>query len=323
MKIAVAHGDGIGKEVIPPCIDILDLLLEDLEFIDLDIGYARWAREGAAITDADIDLIKQADCMILGAVTSVPGNGVVVRLRKTLDLFANVRPFESYNLSPYELKLTIIRENLEGLYAGVEEISRDAAVTKRVITRQNTERLATFVSTLKNVKKITIVHKANVLKSDIFFRDVCVRVLQKHEIPYNEMYVDAAAYNLIRHPQMFDYILTSNLFGDILSDEAAALIGGLGLCPSANIGADFAIFEPIHGSAPHIAGRGVANPVGAILSVGLLLDWLGDREKAMSVKTSVKKTLNQGFRTPDLGGTSSTKEVAQEIMRNLIADDFS
>jgi methanogen homoisocitrate dehydrogenase len=323
MKIAVAQGDGVGKEVIPPCIEILDLLLEDLEFINIDIGYARWAREGAAITDADIDLIKQADCMMLGAVTSVPGSSVVVRLRKTLDLFANVRPFESYNLTPHQLNLTIIRENLEGLYAGVEEISRDAAATKRVITRYNTERLASFASSLKNVKRITIVHKANVLKSDIFFRDVCARVLQKYEIPYNEMHVDTAAYNLIRHPQMFDYILTSNLFGDVLSDEAAALIGGLGLCPSANIGADFAIFEPVHGSAPHIAGRDVANPVGAILSAGLLLDWLGDREKAVSVKTSVKKTLNRGFRTPDLGGTSSTKEVAQEIMRNLIADDSS
>lgn len=323
MKIAVAQGDGVGKEVIPPCIEILDLLLEDLEFINLDIGYARWAREGAPITEADIDLIKQADCMILGAVTSVPGSSVVGRLRKTLDLFANMRPFESYNLTPYGLHLTIIRENLEGLYSGVEEISRDVAVTKRVITRHNVERLASFASTLKNVKRITIVHKANVLKSDIFFRDVCVRVLQKHDVPYNEMYVDAAAYNLIKHPEMFDHILTSNLFGDILSDEAAALIGGLGLCPSANIGADFAIFEPIHGSAPHIAGRGVANPVGAILSVSLLLDWFGDREKAMSVRASVKKTLDQGFRTPDLGGTCSTKEVAQEIMRNLITDDFS
>jgi methanogen homoisocitrate dehydrogenase len=317
MKIAVAQGDGVGKEVIPPCIEILDLLLTDVEFINLDIGYDRWSREGAPITDSDIGLIKQADCMLLGAVTSVPGSSVIVRLRKTFDLFANMRPFESYDLTPNELHLSIIRENLEGLYAGVEEISKDVAVTKRVITRRNVERLASFASTLQNVKKITIVHKANVLKSDIFFRDVCASVLQEYNVAYDEMYVDAAAYNLIRHPKMFDHILTSNLFGDILSDEAAALIGGLGLCPSANIGTDFAIFEPVHGSAPHIAGRGVANPVGAILSTGLLLDWFGEREKALEVKTSVKKTLSRGFRTPDLGGTSSTQEVGREVMRNL------
>jgi methanogen homoisocitrate dehydrogenase len=317
MKIAVAQGDGVGKEVIPPCIEILNLLLNDPEFIDLDIGYAKWVREGAPITDADIDLIKQADCMLLGAVTSTPGSSVVVRLRKTLDLFANLRPFQSYDLTPYELCLTIIRENLEGLYAGVEEVSRDAAVTKRVITRYNVERLASFASTLQNVKKVTIVHKANVLKSDVFFRDVCARVLEERNVPYNEMYVDTAAYNLIKHPEMFDHILTSNLFGDILSDEAAALVGGLGLCPSANIGADFAIFEPVHGSAPHIAGRGIANPVGAILSVRMLLDWSGEHEKAMLLKASVKKTIDRGIRTPDLGGTSSTEEVARETIRNL------
>jgi methanogen homoisocitrate dehydrogenase len=317
MKIAVAQGDGVGKEVIPPCIEILNLLLMGPEFIDLDIGYAKWAREGAPITDLDIDLIKQADCMLLGAVTSVPGGSVVVRLRKTFDLFANLRPFRSYDLTPHKLNLTIIRENLEGLYAGKEEVSEDVAVTKRVITRYNSERLASFASTLPNVKKITIVHKANVLKSDVFFRDICVRVLQQHRVSYDEMYVDTAAYNLIKYPETFDHILTSNLFGDILSDEAAALTGSLGLCPSANIGPNYAIFEPIHGSAPNIAGRGIANPVGAILSVRMLLEWAGEYGKAMLVDTSVKKTIEKGVMTPDLGGTSSTEEVTREIIRSL------
>ncbi|MEI7827806.1 MAG: isocitrate/isopropylmalate family dehydrogenase [Euryarchaeota archaeon] len=317
MKIAVAQGDGVGQEVIPPCLEILNLLLKGPEFIDLDIGYAKWAREGAPITDSDIDLIKQADCMLLGAVTTAPGSSVVVRLRRAFDLFANIRPFRSYDLTPHALNLTIIRENLEGLYAGIEEVSGDVAVTKRVITRYNTERLASFASTLQNVKKITIVHKANVLKSDVFFRDVCIRVLHEHHVYYDEMYVDAAAYNLIKHPEMFDHILTSNLFGDILSDEAAALTGGLGLCPSANIGPNYAIFEPIHGSAPNIAGRGIANPVGAILSVRMLLEWAGEYSKAIQVDTSVKKTIEKGVMTPDLGGTSSTEEVTREIMRNL------
>ena len=317
MKIAVAQGDGVGKEIIPPCIDILNLLLTGPKFIDLDIGYSKWAREGAPITDSDIGLIKQTDCMLLGAVTSVPGSSVVVRLRRTFDLFANLRPFRSYDLTRYLLNMTIIRENLEGLYAGKEEVSVDTAVTKRVITRYNTERLASFASTLQNVKKITIVHKANVLKSDILFRDVCARVLEEHHISYDEMYVDAAAYNLIKHPEMFDHILTSNLFGDVLSDEAAGLVGGLGLCPSANIGPDYAIFEPIHGSAPNIAGRGIANPIGAILSAKMLLEWAGERSKAILLDNAVKKTIKNGVKTPDLGGTNSTKEVTRSIISYL------
>jgi methanogen homoisocitrate dehydrogenase len=317
MKIAVAQGDGVGKEVIPPCIDILNLLLQNPKFIDLDIGYSKWAREGTPITDLDIDLIKQTDCMLLGAVTTAPGSSVVVRLRRTFDLFANLRPFRSYDLTPYSLNMTIIRENLEGLYAGKEEVSVDAAVTKRVVTRYNTERLASFASMLQKVKKVTIVHKANVLKSDVFFRDICARVLGEHSISYDEMYVDAAAYNLIKHPEMFDHILTSNLFGDILSDEAAGLIGGLGLCPSANIGPDYAIFEPIHGSAPNIAGRGIANPIGAILSAKMLLEWAGERNKAILLDNAVKQTIKNGVKTPDLGGTNSTKEVTRSIISCL------
>lgn len=315
MKIAIAEGDGIGKEVVPPCVELLGLLLENVEFITVEIGYAKWMREGLPITDEDIELIRQADCMLAGAVTSVPGYSVVVRLRKAFDLFANVRPFTSYALTPYGLDLTIIRENLEGLYSGNEEVSLDRAVTERVVTRSKTERLATFASALRGVERVTIVHKANVLKSDVLFRDVCARVLQDHGIRYDEMYVDAAAYNLIKHPDKFSCILTSNLFGDILSDEAAALVGSLGLCPSANVGPDFAIFEPIHGSAPHLAGSGRANPIGAILSAKMLLEWSGQLDKAALLDASVRQTLKKGIMTPDLGGTSSTADVAREIVR--------
>ncbi len=316
MKIAIAEGDGIGKEVVPPCVELLDLLLDDVEFITVEIGYAKWKREGLPITDEDIELIRQADCMLAGAVTSVPGYSVVVRLRKAFDLFANVRPFKSYALTQYGLDLVIIRENLEGLYSGIEDLSSDRAITERVVTRSTTERLARFASTLKDVKSVTIVHKANVLKSDVLFRDTCARVLHERGIRYDEMYVDAAAYNLIKHPDDFDCILTSNLFGDILSDEAAALIGSLGLCPSANIGPSFAIFEPIHGSAPHLAGSGRANPIGAILSAKMLLEWSGQHDQAALLETSVRQTLKNGIKTPDLGGTNSTAEVAREIIRH-------
>ncbi len=317
MKIAVAKGDGIGKEVIPPCIDVLDLLLDDVEFIPVQIGYDKWMQAGLPITDEDIELIQQADCMLAGAVTSVPGYSVVVRLRRAFDLYANVRPFTSYALTPFGLDLVIIRENLEGLYSGKEEVSKDRAVTERVVTRSNIERLATFASLLKGVERVTIVHKANVLHSDVLFRDVCVHILQQHGIPYDEMYVDAAAYHLIKHPDKFNCILTSNLFGDILSDEAAALVGSLGLCPSASVGSDFALFEPIHGSAPHLAGSGTANPIGAILSAKMLLEWSGHHGKAALLEAAVRETIQRGIRTPDLGGTNSTSDVAREIV-NII-----
>ena len=319
MKIAVAQGDGVGLEVIPPAVEILKLLLDNIEFVEVEIGQRRWLNEGMAITEDDINLIKSCDCMLFGAITSVPGQSVVVRLRKALDLFVNVRPFESLAVSPYKVNFRIVRENQEGLYSGVEEISDDLAITERIITRAETKRLAAFACSLKDVKKITIVHKANVLRSDIFFRDICVSVIESHNIPYSEMYVDAAAYNLIKHPERFDHILTSNLFGDILSDEAAALVGSLGACPSANIGVQYAMFEPVHGSAPAIAGKGIANPIGAILSCKMLLEWAGKYDKASLLNDSVKRTVASGIVTYDLNGTSTTKEVSNTIIKNLEA----
>ena len=317
MKIAVAQGDGVGLEVIPPAVEILKLLLNNIEFVNVEIGHRRWLKEGTAITEDDIDLIKSCDCMLFGAITSVPEQSVVVRLRKALDLFVNIRPFESLAVSPYKVNFTIVRENQEGLYSGVEEISDDLAVTERIITRAETKRLAAFACNLKDVKKITVVHKANVLRSDIFFRDICVSVIESCNIPYTEMFVDAAAYNLIKHPDRFDHILTSNLFGDILSDEAAALVGSLGACPSANIGVQHAMFEPVHGSAPTIAGKGIANPIGAILSCKMLLEWAGKYDKARLLDNSVKRTVISGITTCDLGGTSTTKEVSDTIIKNL------
>jgi methanogen homoisocitrate dehydrogenase len=317
MKIAVAQGDGVGPEVIPPAVDVLELLLDKTEFVNVEIGHSRWLKEGVAITEDDIELIKSCDCMLFGAITSVPGQSIVVRLRRVLDLFANVRPFESLPISPYRVNFKIVRENQEGLYSGVEEISEDMAITERIITKTETKRLTTFACGLKDVKKITVVHKANVLKSDIFFRDICLSVIQSHSIPYDEMYVDTAAYNLIKHPDKFDHILTSNLFGDILSDEAAALVGSLGACPSANLGVQYAMFEPVHGSAPHIAGNGIANPIGAILSCKMLLEWAGYYDKASLLNESVQRTIASGIATYDLGGRSTTKEVVDAIIKNL------
>ncbi|MFA4936567.1 MAG: isocitrate/isopropylmalate family dehydrogenase, partial [Candidatus Methanoperedens sp.] len=164
-------------------------------------------------------------------------------------------------------------------------------------------------------KRLTIVHKANVLKSDSFFRDVCISVIKRRGISYNEMLVDAMAYDLILNPQKYDVIVTENLFGDILSDVAAAIAGGLGLCPSANIGDRYALFEPIHGSAPDIAGKGIANPIAAILSVRMMLEWMGRTKEAIAISRAVDEVLKEGIKTPDLGGSCSTADVAKAIAR--------
>ncbi len=325
MKIAVAPGDGIGKEVIPAALDVLDVFGLDIEKIPLDIGYGKWERTGNALTDEDMDIIKGCDCILFGAITTPPDpnyKSVLMRLRKELDLYANIRPFiplEKVTLPcSKEFDFVIVRENTEGMYSGVEELHENVAYTTRVITRKGSERIAETACRLaKERKKLTVVHKANVMKSDSFFRDVCIGVAKKNGISYNEMLVDSMAYDLVLRPQRYDVILTTNLFGDILSDVAAAVAGGLGLCPSANIGERYALFEPIHGSAPDIAGKGIANPIAAILSVKMMLEWAGWEKEASLIMTAVNSVLQDGITTPDLGGTYSTKDVAATIARRV------
>jgi methanogen homoisocitrate dehydrogenase len=324
MKIAIVPGDGIGKEVIPAALSVLDAFGLDIEKIPLEIGYGKWERTGSALTDDDIDLIKECDCVLFGAITTPPDpnyKSVLVRLRKELDLYANIRPFSPLKTVKLpcakKFDFIIVRENTEGMYSGVEELHEDAAYTTRVITRKGCERIAERACALAKTRKknITIVHKANVLKSDSFFRDVCTGVAKRNGISYNEMLVDAMAYDLILRPEKYDVIVTTNLFGDILSDEAAAIAGGLGLCPSANTGDRYALFEPIHGSAPDIAGKGIANPIAAVLSVKMMLKWAGRAKEAASIGRAVDVVLQQGIVTPDLGGSYSTVDVSDAIAK--------
>ncbi len=326
MKIAIVPGDGIGREVIPAALTVLDALGLEIEKITLEIGYGKWERKGSAITDEDISIIKECDCVLFGAITTPPDpnyKSVLVRLRKELDLYANIRPFVP--LTNVKLPCTkkfdfvIVRENTEGMYSGMEILQEDAAYTTRVVTRKGSERIAEKACILaKGTKKeITIVHKANVLKSDSFFRDICIGVAKKNGISYHEMLVDSMAYDLILRPEKHDVILTTNLFGDILSDEAAAIAGGLGLCPSGNIGDRHALFEPIHGSAPDIAGKGIANPIAAILSVKMMLEWMGKTKEAGAIGRAVESTLAKGVATPDLGGFSSTLDVSNSVAKSL------
>jgi methanogen homoisocitrate dehydrogenase len=324
MKIAIVPGDGIGKEVIPAALSVLDAFGLDIEKTPLEIGYGKWERTGSALTDDDLDIIKDCDCVLFGAITTPPDpnyKSVLVRLRKELDLYANIRPFSPLKTVKLpcakKFDFIIVRENTEGMYSGVEELHEDAAYTTRVITRKGCERIAERACALAKTRKknITIVHKANVLKSDSFFRDVCTGVAKRNGISYNEMLVDAMAYDLILRPEKYDVIVTTNLFGDILSDEAAAIAGGLGLCPSANTGDRYALFEPIHGSAPDIAGKGIANPIAAVLSVKMMLKWAGRAKEAASIGRAVDVVLQQGIVTPDLGGSYSTVDVSDAIAK--------
>lgn len=332
MKIAVVPGDGIGREVIPAALSVLDAFNLKIEKVPLEIGYGKWERTGSALTDEDISIIKECSCVLFGAITTPPDPGyksVLVRLRKELDLYANIRPFAPLKnvRLPCETKafdFIIVRENTEGMYSGVEELHEDAAYTTRVITRRGSERIAGSACRIAGgrKKRITIVHKANVLKSDSFFRDVCKGVAKKDGITYGEMLVDAMAYDMVMHPDRYDVIVTTNLFGDILSDLAAALVGGLGLCPSANIGEKYALFEPVHGSAPDIAGRGIANPIAAILSVKMMLEWMDKTEEAFAIGKAVDSVLLQGITTPDLGGEYSTMDVSNAIIKSILNQNF-
>lgn len=315
-SIAVIGGDGIGPEVIRSALAILKAVGVEIEEVPVEVGFERWKRTGTAMTDEDLEIIKGCRCILFGAITTPPDpnyRSVLLRLRKELDLYANIRPFSRKGLD-----FIIVRENTEGLYSGIEELGDEEARTVRVITLDGSRRIAKKACELTaRRKRLTIVHKSNVLRSDRLFLKVCKEVAEEHGILYDDMLVDAAAYNLVLHPEKFDVMVTTNLFGDILSDEAAGVIGSLGLCASANLGERYALFEPIHGSAPDIAGKGIANPIGAIRSAAMMADWLGDSAKARLIEEAVIWSLDKGITTPDLGGSHTTKDVTDAIASHL------
>lgn len=317
MRIAVVEGDGIGHEVIPVAKRALEVLRPDFDFYSVDVGFGKWQRCGEAITAQDMGDLSSADAILFGAITTPPDPGyrsVIVQIRKTLDLYANLRPVFGKGFD-----IIIVRENTEGLYSGVEKIEEDSACTVRCITRRGSERIARCACRLvKKRRELTIGHKANVLKADAFFRDICIAEARKAGVPFRECYIDALCLDVLQHPERYDVILTENMFGDIISDVAAFLVGGLGVLPSGNIGDQHALFEPVHGSAPDIAGKNVANPIAALRSAGMLLSYSArDPVSAQRIEEAIGRVLAQGIRTRDLGGNATTTEFGDHVIREL------
>lgn len=316
-KIAVVEGDGIGHEVIPVARRILEMLHPEFEYFTVEVGYGMWERTGCPCADREIADLKSADAVLFGAITTPPMKdyqSVVLRIRKALDLYANLRPVKGDGFD-----IMIVRENTEGLYSGIEEISPDRATTLRVVSRTGSERIARTAIRLVQQRSghLTIGHKANVLKSDVLFRDTCSREAKAAGVSFNDRFIDALALDLLQHPTAYDVVVTTNIFGDIISDVASYLVGGLGLVPSANIGDRYALFEPVHGSAPDIAGKNIANPIAAIRSAAMLLEYLGDRSGAGIIESSINHVLVQGIRTRDLGGAAGTREFGEAVLREI------
>lgn len=368
-RIAWLPGDGTGVDVLDAAKIVLDKIDLDAEYINGDIGWEYWCKEGDALPQRTIDLLNKVDAALFGAITSKPvkeaekelisdlkGKGLVyrspiVRMRQLFDLYICLRPCKAYIGNPLNFKdnidLVIFRENTEDLYAGVEfnpvpvELSQilsnlsknfahfshlkedEYAISCKINTRKGSEKIirAGFDFARKNRrKKVTIVHKANVVRaSDGLFLDIAKQISKEYpEIQYDEANVDAMTMWLLKNPNNYDVMIAPNLYGDIISDLAAQLVGGLGFGCSGNIGDKLAVFEPSHGSAPKYAGQHKVNPIATILAAKMMLDWLGEKDKALSIEQATAEVIKEGVvRTYDMGGTASTIDMANAIANKL------
>lgn len=330
-RVGLIRGDGIGPEVVEAALVVLNELNLPLEYVELHAGYNYYKRTGKVIEDYFFDKVREVEAVLKGPLYTPWGSGTIrsinVLLRKELDLYANVRPFRSYRgVSLRNLNITIIRENTEGLYAGIEGRIRDTAISLKIVTSKGCERITKFAfdyALNRGFKRVTAVHKANIMKeTDGLFREKFFEIARQYpSITSNEILVDAAAYHLVKNPEKFEVIVTLNMYGDILSDLVAGIVGSLGLCGSAQIGYQYAIFEPVHGVALDIAGKGVANPIGEIEAARMMLEYLaikyGDQKLLRASKAiglGIKKVIEEGnIVTPDLGGNAGTPDVAKEI----------
>ena len=363
-RIAILPGDGVGIDVVEAAMIVLREIEFDAEYIEGDIGWEFWCKEGNPLPDRTIKLLKETDACLFGAITSKPkedadkeldpslrGKGFVyfspiVRLRQEFDLYTNLRPCKAYPGNPLnyrdDIDLVIFRENTEGMYAGVEwhpipeEVKKafslhpkmkkfmdvpneDIAVSTRIMTRKACTRIvrkAFEYAREHGRKSVTMVEKPNVLReTGGFILDIARKIAGEYEdVEFWEANVDAMAMWLVKNPQDYSVLVAENLFGDIISDLAAQLVGGLGFACSGNIGDDYAVFEPTHGSAPKYTGMYKVNPTATLLAVKMMFDWLGEDEKARRLEKAVAEVIKEGnVRTYDLGGTSSTLDIARAV----------
>ncbi|MEO1381386.1 MAG: isocitrate/isopropylmalate dehydrogenase family protein [Pseudomonadota bacterium] len=356
-KIAVFQGDGIGPEIMAPTIEILHRLAQSsgaytFEMNALSAGAAHYAKSGESLPQASMDAARSADAILLSAMglpnVRYPDGTEIspqIELRKTLKLFAGVRPVTVRSGQESPLKIppgrkvdfVLIRESTEGLFfsQGAGEVTADQAQETLLITREVSEKLFRFAFNLAQTRKaskrgrgrVTCVDKANVFRAFAFFRDIFDSEAKAHpDIIADHAYVDATALWMVQKPWDFDVLVTENMFGDILSDLGAGIMGGLGLAPSADIGLEHAVFQPCHGSAPDIAGQGIANPFAMILSAAMMLDWLGQKHDyaemtrdGIRLREAVEDVVAQGQMLPrDLGGTASTKKAANAVLERLM-----
>lgn len=336
MRIAVIKGDGIGPEVVDSALRVLKATAAKyglaIEPTEVEAGDTALSRYGEAMPSRYWGIIEASDAILKGPVGESAGE-VVVKLRRGLDLYANIRPARVYpgvKALREGVDLVIVRENTEDVYVRAEYmITSDVAVALRVISRRASERIARVAFELAKSRrgKVTVVHKANVLTvTDGLFRSVAREVASRYpNVKVDEMYIDSAVMDMVRRPQDFDVILTTNLYGDILSDIAAYVTGSIGLAPSANMGDSKAMFEPVHGAAFDIAGKGIANPTATILCASWMLKWWGSRvgdgkytTAGNAIEKAVLDTLSSGAKlTPDLGGNATTVEFADEVIKRI------
>ncbi len=346
-KIAVLKGDGIGAEIVNEAIKVLDAVADKEGF---NLEYNEYLIGGSAVDvfdnpcpDETIKGCLNSDAVLFGSIGGPkwdnlpkekrPESGLL-KLRKSLGLFANIRPaiifdelVNASTLKPEVIKgvdLEVVRELTGGIYFGEPRYKdENKAYNTMVYSRDEIERIArvAFEEARKRKKKVTSVDKANVLEVSELWREVVEEVAKDYpDVELEHMYVDNAAMQLIREPKQFDVILTSNIFGDILSDEASMIVGSIGLLPSASIGGKVGLFEPIHGSAPDIAGQGIANPIATILSAAMMLDYLGEKNAAVRIKNAIKEVLAEGYRTKDIASFDAKEVVTTEEMGSLIAE---
>jgi isocitrate dehydrogenase (NAD+) len=325
-RVTLIPGDGIGPEVVAAAVRVLSATGVEFEWDTQPAGATAIGEHGSALPERTLESIRRNKVAFKGPTETPIGTGhrsVNVELRKTLDLYANLRPVKTLPgvKSRYDnVDIVVVRENTEDLYSGLEHVVVPGVVESiKIITEKASTRIAKFAFEYAKAnarRKVTAVHKANIMKlSDGLFLDCCRAVAKHHpDVTYDEMIVDNTCMQLVLDPTRFDILLLENLYGDIVSDLCAGFIGGLGMAPGANIGTDIALFEAVHGSAPDIAGKNLANPIAVILSGAMMLDHLGEQKAADRVRQAVHAVLREGKKlTRDLGGTAGTTEIAEAI----------